>query len=183
MMFGNLHQRKESHMDTLFDGLLAVRRLILTIAVRLEWLPPTLARFTLGWIFLWSGWGKLNNLDGVIEFFGTLGIPHPELQAPFASATELVCGALLLGGVFTRIASVPLIITMVVAIVTAQRENVTALGDLFGLAEYLYIVLLLWLGVTGGGPLSVDHLLVRWSERREPAAPRPPVGSFVVTMR
>jgi putative oxidoreductase len=119
----------------------------------------------------------------VIEFFGSLGIPHPELQAPFASATELVCGTLLLAGLFTRIASVPLIVTMVVAIVTAQRENVAALGDLFGLTEYLYIVLLLWLGISGGGPLSVAHLLVRRVERREPATPRPPVGSFVATMR
>jgi len=170
-------------MATLFDGMLSIRRLVRAIAVRLQWLPPTLARFTLGWIFLWSGWGKLHNLDSVIEFFGSLGIPHPELQAPFASATELVCGALLLAGLFTRIASVPLIVTMVVAIVTAQRENVAALGDLFGLSEYLYIVLLLWLGIAGGGPLSVDHLLVRWAEQREPATPRPPVGSFVATMR
>jgi putative oxidoreductase len=170
-------------MDTIFDGMLGVRRLVLAIAARLQWLPPTLARFTLGWIFLWSGWGKLHNIDGVIEFFGSLGIPHPELQAPFASATELVCGTLLLAGLFTRIASVPLIVTMVVAIVTAQRENVAALGDLFGLTEYLYIALLLWLGISGGGPLSVDHLLVRWVERREPATPRPPVGSFVATMR
>lgn len=170
-------------MDTFFDGLLSIRRLVLAIAARLQWLPPTLARFTLGWIFLWSGWGKLHNLDSVIEFFGSLGIPHPELQAPFASATELVCGALLLAGLFTRIASVPLIVTMVVAIVTAQRENVAALGDLFGLAEYLYIVLLLWLGIAGGGPLSVDHLLVRWAEQREPATRRPRVGSLVTTTR
>ena len=170
-------------MNTLSNGLLACRRLVLAIAARLQWLPPTLARFTLGWIFLWSGWGKLHNLDSVIEFFGSLGIPHPELQAPFASATELVCGALLLAGLFTRIAGVPLIVTMVVAIVTAQRENVAGLGDLFGLAEYLYIVLLLWLGIAGGGPLSLDHLLVRRTERREPTTPRSPVGSFVATMR
>jgi putative oxidoreductase len=170
-------------MDTIFDGMLAIRRLVRAMAAQLQWLPPTLARFTLGWIFLWSGWGKLHDLDSVIEFFGSLGIPHPELQAPFASATELVCGTLVLVGLFTRLASVPLIVTMVVAIVSAQRENVAALGDLFGLAEYLYIVLLLWLGIAGGGPLSLDHLLVRWTERREPATPTPPAGSFVATMR
>jgi putative oxidoreductase len=170
-------------MDTVFNCMFAIRRLVLAIAARLQWLPPTLARFTVGWIFLWSGWGKLHNLDSVIEFFGSLGIPHPELQAPFASATELVCGTLVLAGLFTRIASVPLIVTMVVAILTAQRENVAAVGDLFGLAEYLYVVLLLWLGICGGGPLSVDHLLVRWAERRAPATRTATVGSFAATTR
>ena len=154
-------------MDTAIDTMLAIRHLVRSIADRLQWLPPTLARLTVGWVFLWSGWGKLHNLDSVIEFFGSLGIPHPELQAPFASTTELVCGMLLLAGLFTRLATVPLIITMLVAIVTAQRENATSLGGLFGLVEFCYIALLVWLGVAGGGPLSLDHVLVRFAARRE----------------
>jgi len=153
-------------METIVDVMLSLRRIVLAIADRLQWLPPTLARFTVGWIFLWSGWGKLHSLDSVIEFFGSLGIPHPELQAPFASGTEFVCGALLLAGLFTRIASVPLIITMLVAIVTAQRQNIASLGDLFGLVEFLYIALLIWLGVAGAGPLSLDHVLMRLAESR-----------------
>lgn len=160
-------------MEPIVTSLLAIRRLILTVAGLLEWLPPTLARLTVGWIFLWSGWGKLHDLDSVIQFFGELGIPHPELQAPFASGTELVCGALVLAGLFTRIASVPLIIVMIVAIVTAQRENVAALGDLFGLSEYLYITLLIWLGVAGPGPLSLDATLVHLTDRRATHAPEP----------
>src|SRR5258706_5691202 len=142
-------------METVLDSLLAIRRLVLAIAGRLQWLPPTLARFTVGWIFFWSGWGKLHDLPRVIEFFGSLGIPHPELQAPFASATEFVCGGVMLAGLFTRIASLPLIITMMVAILTPQRENVGSLGDGFGLVEDLYITLLVLLGVTGAGPRSL----------------------------
>ena len=169
-------------MDTVLDAMLAIRRVVLAIAARLQWLPPTLARFTVGWIFLWSGWGKLHDLPRVIEFFGSLGIPHPELQAPFASATELVCGTLVLVGLFTRIASVPLIITMVVAIATAQRDNVGSLGDLFGLIEFGYIVLLISLGVTGAGPLSLDHALVRWAARRdETDALRRPIASLAAS--
>jgi putative oxidoreductase len=170
-------------MKTIFDAMLAIRRLVRAIAGRLQWLPPTLARFTLGWIFLWSGWGKLHDLESVIEFFASLGIPHPELQAPFASVTELVCGTLLLAGLFTRISTVPLIVTMLVAIVTAQRENVAALGDLFGLVEYLYIALLIWLGIEGAGPLSLDRLLVHWAERRAPVPSPRPIGSFAATTR
>jgi putative oxidoreductase len=155
-------------MTTIIDGMLALRRLILAIAGALAWAGPTLARLTVGWIFVVSGWGKLHNLDQVINYFGELGIPHPELQAPFASGTELVCGTLVLIGLFTRVAGVPLIITMVVAILTAQRDNVHGVADLFGLIEWCYIALLVWLGVAGPGPLSIDALLVRSAERREP---------------
>ena len=161
-------------MQTIIDVMLTLRRLILAIADALAWVGPTLARWTVGWIFLISGWGKLHNLDQVIQFFGDLGIPHPELQAPFASGTELVCGTLVLIGLFTRVASVPLVITMTVAILTAQKEKVGSVGDLFGLIEWCYIALLVWLGVAGPGPLSLDALLVRWAtagDRRAPIAP------------
>ena len=74
-------------MDTIVTRLLALRRLVLEIADSLAWLPPTLARFTVGWVFLWTGWGKLHDLDQIVQFFAELGIPYPELQAPFASGT------------------------------------------------------------------------------------------------
>jgi putative oxidoreductase len=170
-------------MDTILDSMLAIRRLVHAIADRLQWLPPTLARLTVGWVFLWSGWGKLHNLDSVIEFFGSLGIPYPELQAPFASTTELVCGTLVLAGLFTRLATVPLIITMLVAIVTAQRENATSLGGLFGLVEFCYIALLVWIGVAGAGPLSLVRVLVRLAEERDDAAPARRLSSYATSAR
>ena len=158
-------------MTSVVDLMLAVRRLIHAVADRLQWLPPTLARLVVGWTFLWTGWGKLHNLDRIIAYFAQLGIPHPELQGPFASANELVCGTLILVGLFTRLASVPLIIVMIVAIMTAQRENVSSLGDLFGLVEFCYVTLLVWLGIAGAGPLSLDHLLVRWAVSSEADRP------------
>jgi putative oxidoreductase len=153
-------------MHTLVALAAGLDRLTRLIAEKLRWLPPTLARVTVGWVFLQSGWGKLHDLRTVIDFFASLGIPAPWLQAPFASATELVCGTLILLGLATRYASVPLIITMIVAIATAQKENVQAVPDLFALIEFLYIVVLVWLGVAGPGPLALDHLLAR---RRRPA--------------
>ena len=152
-------------MSHVIDALFAVRRLILAVTARLGWLPPLVARLTVGWVFLLSGWGKLRDLPKVIDFFRQLGIPAPELQAPFASANEFVCGALVLVGLFARVATIPLMITMVVAIVTAQRSNVSGLDDLFGLSEFLYFVLLGWIGVSGPGPVSLDALLVRFARR------------------
>src|SRR5258706_15633980 len=75
---------------------------------RLGWLPPTLARVTLGWIFVQSGWGELHHLDQVVKFFTDLGIPAPQIQAPFAAGTELVCGALVAGGGAPGVAPGPL---------------------------------------------------------------------------
>jgi putative oxidoreductase len=149
----------------LMPRLLMIRPLILAIAARLEWLPPTLARLTVGWVFLLSGWGKLHNLEQVTEFFASLGIPAPGIQAPFASATEFVCGALLLAGLGTRLAAVPLVVVMTVAIATARIEELTSAGALFGFVEFTYIALLLYLAVGGPGTLSLDHLLVRRAAR------------------
>jgi putative oxidoreductase len=64
-------------------------------------------------------------------------------------------------GLFTRLSAIPLIVIMIVAIVTAKREDLDGISTLFGFIEYLYIVLLLWLMVRGGGWLALDRWLVR----------------------
>ena len=138
-----------------------LRQSIHAVADRLSWLPPTVARATLGWIFLQSGWGKLNDLPKVVAFFTELGVPAPQIQAPFAAFMEFACGALLLMGLLTRLASLPLIAIMAIAILTARRGDIHGFSDLFGTEEYLNIALLLWLGVYGGGPISLDRLLWR----------------------
>jgi putative oxidoreductase len=138
-----------------------MRRWIHSVADRLKWLPPTVARLTLGWIFLQSGWGKLHNLPKVVAFFTELGIPAPQIQAPFSAFMEFACGALLLVGLLTRLASLPLIAIMAVAILTAKKGDINELSDLFGFSEYLYIALLLWLAAYGAGPISLDRLFAR----------------------
>jgi len=140
---------------------------------RLAWLPATAARLTLGWVFLESGWGKLHNLEGVARFFSDLGIPAPAIQAHFVAGTEFVCGALLLVGLATRLAALPLVGVMLVAISTALSDRIEVLSDLFGLAEFCYIVLLAGLAIHGAGPLSVDALVApRWRQR-ERSSSRP----------
>jgi putative oxidoreductase len=140
---------------------LALRRAVLAVATRAAFVPATLARASVGWVFVESGWGKLHHLEKVIGFFRSLGIPRPEIQAPFAAGTELACGALLLAGLLTRLAALPLVVVMVVAIVTAKKDDIGSASDLFGLAEYLYILLLLYLAANGPGPLSLDKLIAR----------------------
>jgi putative oxidoreductase len=154
-------------MPTLTDRLSRFRRLVLRISSSLRWLPPTVARLTLGLVFVESGWGKLHDLPKVVAYFSDLGIPAAQFQAPLAAGTELLCGILMLLGLATRLASLPLIGTMLVAILTARRSELHGLSDLFGFIEYLYIVLCLWLGAYGAGPISLDAVFARSFERTE----------------
>lgn len=128
---------------------------------RLAWLSLAAARGTVGWVFLQSGWGKLNDLEGVVAFFESLGIPFPALQAPFVAGVEFVGGALLLAGLGTRLVALPLVGVMVVAIATALRGDLEGVSDLFALSEFGYIVMLVSLFVFGAGSLSLDALIRR----------------------
>jgi len=72
----------------------------------------------------------------------------------------------------TRLASIPLIAAMVVAIITAQWENIASLNDLFATIECLYAVLLIGLVIYGAGKLSFDFLIARRLDPADPLLPR-----------
>jgi putative oxidoreductase len=139
------------------QALQALRHRLLDLCRQLDFLPPLLARVVIGVIFTGSGWGKLHALERVTEYFAGLGLPFPELQAPFVASTELLCGALVLVGLATRLAALPLICVMGVALATALSDQIDGLGSLFGLAEFLYLALLVGLVVGGAGALSLDR--------------------------
>jgi putative oxidoreductase len=83
-------------------------------------------------------------------------------MTPFVSGVEFFGGLLLLLGLFTRVAAVPLVITMIVAIISAKWGDVDSLETLLGFEEIAYMALFGWLAVAGPGPVSLDHLLQRW---------------------
>jgi len=138
-----------------------LRQTALQALRRLDWAPPLLARLVIGAIFVPTGWGKLHNLPDIVAFFRDLGIPYPELQAPLVSSIELVCGALVLAGLATRLAAIPLIGTMVVAILIAVWPQLDTARELFGKEELHYIALLAYLVVSGPGAVALDALAVR----------------------
>ncbi|TXH29580.1 MAG: DoxX family protein [Burkholderiaceae bacterium] len=98
------------------DGLDATRRL--------DFLGPLLLRLYLVPIFWMAGTHKLADMPSTIAWFGTpdwgLGLPFPELLAWLAALTEAVGAILLLFGLAVRWVSIPLIITMLVAIITVH---------------------------------------------------------------
>lgn len=135
------------------------------------WLPPLFARIVVGWVFLWTGWAKLNNLPAMIQNFREWGIPLPEIMTPLVSGVEFFGGLLLLLGLFTRLAATPLVIVMVVAIISAKLDQVTSLETLLGFEEIAYMALFGWLAVAGPGPVSLDALLQRLYSRPALASP------------
>jgi len=129
------------------------------VVTQLDFLAPLLARVTLGVLFMSTGWGKVHNLAKVAAFFAELHIPAPAIQATFVSYVELIGGALVLVGLFARLASLPLIGSMAVAILTAKADEVHGLPDLFGLVEWTYLALLAWVALAGPGRASLDHFI------------------------
>src|SRR5450755_4008651 len=150
-------------MRTLLDWLI---RWPQRTAAHLAWLAPLFARITVGWVFLWSGWGKLNSLPKVTENFISWGIPFPHILTPVVSGIEFFGGLFLLAGFLTRISAGALGVTMIVAIRAAKWGEVDSLETLLGFDEFEYLALFLWLAIAGAGTVSLDYLAQRWYDRR-----------------
>jgi uncharacterized membrane protein YphA (DoxX/SURF4 family) len=80
-----------------------------------------LIRLVVGGVFLSEGIQKfLYPAENGVGRFTKIGIPAPEVMAPFVGVVEIVCGALILVGLLTRLAAIPLIINMLVAILSTK---------------------------------------------------------------
>lgn len=129
------------------------------IANHFLWAGPLIARITVGYVFMLTGWGKLQNLDRVTEYFGSLGIPAPHILTPFVSGLECFGGLFLILGVLTRISAGGLAVTMIVAIITAKWTEVDSLHTLLGFEETLFLAIFTWLAICGAGKASIDYVL------------------------
>lgn len=108
---------------------------------------------------------KWQDINSVAEWFGSIGIPAPTFNAYLAATTEMAGVFLLALGLGVRFISIPLIITMVVAIKTAHWANGFAVGDNGYEIPLYYLLMLLVLATFGGGKLSVDYLLQRFVKK------------------
>jgi putative oxidoreductase len=119
-------------------------------------------RIVLGVIFFKAGSGKLfgwfggPGIEGATQLFQGLGIPAPHAQAIFVGCTELLGGSALILGFLSRLAAIPLAITMVVAIFTAHRDM-----DIHFYYALVILSGLIALMDTGAGKISVDHGMSR----------------------
>ena len=102
---------------------------------------------------------KLSNIDGIIQWFESMHMPLPALNAHLATATESLGVVLLVLGLGTRIISIPLLITMIVAIITVHLGHGFEAGNNGFEIPLYYIIMLFTLIVYGGGKYSLDHLM------------------------
>ena len=121
-----------------------------------------LIRILVGWVFLSEGIQKLLFPAALgVGRFEKIGIPAPQFLAPFVGAVEIVCGILLLLGLITRLASIPLLIDIAVAILTTKVPMLMKSGVWATLHEartdLCMIFGLIFLLICGGGALSLDE--------------------------
>ncbi len=128
---------------------------------KLNSLPLLFLRLVLAYGFYTPAIMKLKDISGITEWFKSLNIPFPILNAYLATGTELAGVVLLTLGLFTRLISIPLIITMIVAIVTVHFTNgFDVYNNGFEIPLY-YIIMLFTLTIFGSGKISLDYLLFK----------------------
>lgn len=124
-----------------------------------------LLRLYWGYQFAVTGWGKLNNLERVASWFGSMGIPFPELNAALVGGFELVGGIVLIAGFGRGYFSIPLVGIMAVAYLTDDYEALAGIfsdPDAFVNAlPFLYMLVNLLVIAFGPGRISVDRLITR----------------------
>lgn len=87
-------------------------------------LAPLLLRLILAPVMIQAGYNKLISFENTAAWFGgSLGMPLPELMAALAIGAEFFGGMLLLVGLATRLITVPLMITMLVAALAVHWDN------------------------------------------------------------
>lgn len=131
------------------------------IANHFLWAGPLIARITVGYGFMLTGWGKLQHLDRVTEYFTSLGIPAPHILTPFVSGLECFGGLFLMLGLLTRINAGALAVTMIVAIISAKFDDIDSLHSLLGFEETLFLAIFTWLAISGAGKVSLDTWLTK----------------------
>jgi putative oxidoreductase len=118
-----------------------------------------LARLAVAYGFYEPAMMKWADIGAIAEWFGSMGMPFPTLNAYMAATTEITGVVLLTLGLFTRLISIPLMVVMVVAIVTVHLPHGFSAGD-NGFEIPLYYMLFLALFASlGAGKLSLDYLL------------------------
>ncbi|MCC6643725.1 DoxX family protein [Candidatus Peregrinibacteria bacterium] len=115
-----------------------------------------LLRLMLGVIFIYAGWGKINNIPMVEGMLTGLSIPFPAIMAWVLAIAELVCGALLVLGLWTCFATIPVMFSIAVAFFTLHlpKEGLMGMGSLY---VALIFFSLLHISASGPGKISLDH--------------------------
>lgn len=113
--------------------------------------------------FLMAGKGKLFNIERTAGFFADLGIPLAKASAVLVGSVESLGGLLLILGLMSRLAAMPLTFVMIVAFATAHRDSVLVLfqNPSAALKEdpFLFLLACVIIIAFGPGKFAIDTLL------------------------
>jgi putative oxidoreductase len=121
-----------------------------------------LIRLAVGLIFFTQGILKYTDPKMGVIRFARIGFPHPYFTAHFAGKFEIACGLLVLIGLWTRAASVPLLIVISTAIATTKIPELSRTGQGFWFTvsdartDFAMLCSLIFLIIAGGGDWSAD---------------------------
>ena len=124
-------------------------------------------RLAVGMIFFTQGILKFIDPKMGVERFARIGFPHPLFTAHFTGTFEIICGALVLIGLFTRLAAMPLLIVISTAIATTKIPELSHANQGFWFmvsdarTDFAMFCSLIFLIATGPGRLSLD-----WKRKR-----------------
>lgn len=136
------------------------------------WLQdPLLLFMRLYWggSFLIAGLNKFSHLDKVSSYFNTLGIPWPELNAHLITYLEFFGGVCLIIGFASRLAALPLMFAMIVALMTANIKEVKGIftdpQTLINQTPFSFLFFTVLIFIFGPGRISIDYLLKKAFKR------------------
>ena len=141
-------------------------------------LGALLIRLMVAGVFIAEGIQKFLFADALgVGRFIKIGIPAPEIMAPFVGVVEIFCGLLILAGLATRLAAIPLIIDMLVAIATTKIPILAEKG-FWAMAheartDWSMVLGCAFLFVAGAGRWSMDFFMAQRRNGAKPHESRP----------
>ncbi|MFP5229591.1 MAG: DoxX family protein [Acidobacteriota bacterium] len=123
-----------------------------------------LIRILVGWVFVSEGLQKFLFPGALgVGRFAKIGLPHPALLAPLVGLVEMVCGAAVILGLWTRLASIPLLVVIATAIATTKIPELHRAGQGFWFmlhdarTDFSMVLGLVFLLIAGGGSLAMTR--------------------------
>jgi putative oxidoreductase len=121
-----------------------------------------LLRVTIACLMLAHGWPKFQSLvNGNMQFADPIGV-GPKLSLILTVFAEVLCSILIFIGLATRLAAVPLIINMLVAVFIVHGKDIIGKKEL----PLLYLLIYITIAFSGAGKFSLDNILGGGSKRR-----------------
>jgi putative oxidoreductase len=120
-------------------------------------LAAFLLRLIFGGLFIFHGYQKIENYDMILKMFPDYFGLGPGFSFNMVIFAEFVCGILIVLGLLTRLAALPILITMIVAYFVAHKKDDFTVKEL----PFLFMLLSLVVFILGSGKYSVDRLIFR----------------------